>query len=70
MWMQGLNNFYLTNITFNIILNIKDNYNIIFKTNIIFFIITYPLLYKQLKLFLLLIAILIHKLIHKNKKYK
>ena len=66
MWIWGLN-IFLTNITFNIILNIKDNYNIIFKTNIIFFIITYPLLYKQLKLFLLLIAILI---IHKNKKYK
>ena len=62
--------YFLTNITLNIILNIKDNYNIIFKTNIIFFIITYPLLYKQLKLFLLLIAILILKLIHKNKKYK
>ena len=68
MWIWGLN-IFLT-ITFNIILNIKDNYNIIFKTNIIFFIITYPLLYKQLKVFLLLIAILILKLIHKNKKYK
>ena len=68
MWIWGLN-IFLT-ITFNIILNIKDNYNIIFKTNIIFFIITYPLLYKQLKVFLLLTAILILKLIHKNKKYK
>ena len=37
--MWGLNNFYLTNITFNIILNIKYNYNIIFKTNIFFIII-------------------------------